>query len=118
MRNIEALELAAEIVSQQRQWLHKAVQRLLPEKQREMVERGDMPLPKLIEWLHRNGIQLVPHRSTPMVMELHMKGVRIDKFEPVLHVPDESRGGELRPLDFFKYLHPEQFGDDIWKDGS
>jgi alpha-D-ribose 1-methylphosphonate 5-triphosphate diphosphatase PhnM len=118
MRNAEALELAAEIVKQQREWLTKACDRLLSEKARQMMKNGDMPLAKLVDFLRQNGIQLVPHRSTPMVMELHMKGVKIDKFEPVLHVPDEKRGGELRPLDFFKYLHPEQFGDDIWKDGS
>lgn len=118
MRNAEALELAEEIVKQQKAWLTKACDRLLSDKARQMLKNGDMPLPKLVEFLRRNGIQLVPHRKTPMVMELHMKGVCIDKFNPVFHVPDESRGGELRPVNFFKYLHPEQFGDDIWEDGS
>jgi hypothetical protein len=118
MRNAELLEMKDELLKQQKEWLHKAMQRLVPEKARRMIEAGDMPMERLVKFIHQNGFQMVPHRGNPFKMELHMKGKKVDEFNFVLWIPDKNRNNEPRPVDFFKYFRQEVYGDDIWKDGS
>lgn len=110
MKNAELLDYAKSMVKDQKDWLDKAMFKLLPEKYHYMVRQGGVGNAQIQKWLVDNHIQITFFRNVPMIRIL-IKGQLYDEWKMQLTV-------DGRPVDVGKLVDPHFKGNDIWVDGE
>lgn len=110
MKNAEILDYAKSMVKDQRDWLDRAMYRLLPEKFHYMVRQGHVSNQQIQKWLTDNGVQITFFRNVPMI-RIFIRGQLYDEWKLQLTV-------EGRPVDMGKIVDPNFHGNDLFVDGE
>lgn len=110
MKNAELLDYAKSMVSDQKDWLDKAMFRLLPERYHYMVRQGHVDSAQIQKWLTDNGVQITFFRNVPMI-RITIKGQLFDEWKLQLAV-------DGRPVDMGKLVDPMFTGNDVFVDGE
>lgn len=110
MKNAELLDYAKSMVKDQKDWLDKAMFKLLPERFHYMVRQGNVSNQQIQKWLTDNGVQITFFRNAPMI-RITLKGQLYDEWKLQLTV-------EGRPVDIGKLVDPKFLGNDVFVDGE